>query len=193
MKICLVAAGMMFTFASCNSSKSTEEKKQATANDTVAAAPLDSGNHSTRRDTAANEPDLGGIGELSLGLNHIKVTEQLGQPDSKSKAGEWGADGLIHQDWFYKTKGITLNMESNKNLAEQTIFSITITSPCIYKTKNNIGIGNTYKEVMTAYEKDIDKSASDKTSITVGSIYGGIIFDFKNDKVGKIFIGAGAE
>ena len=61
-------------------------------------------------------------------------------------------------------------------MAEQTIFSITITKPCTFKTKRNIGIGSTYKEVMAAYEKEIDKSATDNKTITVGSVYGGIIF-----------------
>ena len=42
-----------------------------------------------------------------------------------------------------------------------------------------------YKEVMAAYENDIDKSFTDKATITVGSVYGGIIFSFKNDKVEK--------
>jgi hypothetical protein len=46
---------------------------------------------------------------------------------------------------------------------------------------------------MLAYEKEIDKSSSDKTKIVVGSIYGGIIIDFKNDKAENIFIGAAAE
>ena len=44
------------------------------------------------------------------------------------------------------------------------------------------------------YEKDIDKSNSNTTTITVGSIYGGIIFTFgKDDKADTIFIGAAAE
>ena len=84
-------------------------------------------------------------------------------------------------------------MNGEKNEGELTVFSITITSPCGFRTKKNMGIGSTYKEVMAAYENDIDKSFTDKNSITVGSVYGGIIFSFKNDKAEKIFIGAAAE
>ena len=160
----------------------------------IAGKAPDSVNKNSSKDsTAVKETDLGGVGELSLGLSQTTITGLLGQPDSKSKAEKWDADGLMHQDWFYKSKGITLNMEGEKNQAELSIFSITITDPCGYKTKKNMGIGSTYKEVMAAYENDIDKSFTDKTSITVGSVYGGIIFSFKNDIAEKIFIGAAAE
>jgi hypothetical protein len=56
-----------------------------------------------------------------------------------------------------------------------------------------MGMGSSYAEVETAYKKDIDPEATDKTQITVGSVYGGIIFSFRNDKVSRIFLGAEAE
>ena len=128
-----------------------------------------------------------------MGLSQKTIIGLLGQPDSKSKAEKWDADGLIHQDWLYQSRGIMVNMESDNTHGDPNIFSITITSPCGFRTKKNMGIGSTYKEVMAAYENDIDKSFTDKNSITVGSVYGGIIFSFKNDKAEKIFIGAAAE
>jgi hypothetical protein len=193
MKLFLVTASFAFIIASCNSSKSKDEAKPEINKDTAVTVP-DSTTGNTPKDTADNEADLGGVGDLLLGLSDTKTTELLGQPESKSKAEEWGADGLMHQDWVYKSKGVKLNMDNNTGKDKQTIFSITITSPCTYKTKKNIGIGSTYKEVMTAYEKDVDKSASDNKTITVGSIYGGIIFTFnKKDEVETVFIGAAAE
>jgi len=192
MKLFLSFLGMALTIAGCNSSKSKDEAKPDINKDTALAVPDSTTNNATK-DTAANGADLGGVGDLLLGLSDTKAIELLGQPDSKSKAEEWGADGLMHQDWLYKTKGITLNMDNSKGKDKQTISSITITSPCNFKTKNNMGIGSTYKEVMTAYENNIDKSFTDKATITVGSVYGGIIFSFKNDKAEKIFIGAAAE
>ena len=192
MKLFLVTASIAFLIASCNSSKSKDEAKPGVNKDTVVAVP-DSTIGNSPKDTAANEADLGGVGGLSLGLDNTKAIELLGQPDSKSKAEEWGADGLMHQDWLYKFKGITLNMDNSKGNDKQAIFSITITSPCTFKTKKNMGIGSTYNEVMAAYANNIDKSFTDKATITVGSVYGGIIFSFKNDKAEKIFIGAAAE
>lgn len=193
MKLFLTTAGIALIIASCNSNKPKEETKPEINKDTVVTTVPDSGSTNKQTDTGVSEPDLGGVGDLVLGLSHTKVIELLGQPGSKDKAIEWGADGMMHQNWFYKAQGISLNMDSNKDMKDQAISSITITSPCTFKTKKNIGIGSTYQQVMAAYEKEIDKSSSDKTKIVVGSIYGGIIIDFKNDKAENIFIGAAAE
>lgn len=116
-------------------------------------------------------------------------------PDSRSKAIEWAADGLLHEDWGWKSSGLVLNMSSDKTNIDSTlsIYSITAIAPCFFKTKAGIGIGSSYAEVQAAYKKDIDPEATDKTQITVGSVYGRIIFSFKNDKVNKIFLGAEAE
>ena len=192
MKLFLITASFAFIIASCNSSKSKDEAKPEINKDTAVTVP-DSTTGNSPKDTAVNEADLGGVGDLLLGLSDTKAIELLGQPESKSKAEEWGADGLMHQDWLYKSKGISLNMDNSKGNDKQTIFSITITSPCTFKTKKNMGIGSTYNEVMKVYEKNIDKSFTDKATITVGSVYGGIIFSFKNDKAEKVFVGAAAE
>ncbi len=192
MKLFLSFLGMVLIIAGCNANKSKDEEKPDINKDT-AVAVTDSTTNNATKDTAANGADLGGVGDLLLGLSDTKAIELLGQPDSKSKAEEWGADGLMHQDWVYKTKGITLNMDNSKGNDKQTIFSFTITSPCTFKTKTNMGIGSTYNEVMAVYANNIDKSFTDKATITVGSVYGGIIFSFKNDKAEKIFIGAAAE
>jgi hypothetical protein len=191
MKNILVVAGITLLIISCNAGKKEEEAKPN--KDTAIVAVPDTANQQLPKNTNSSDADLVAVGDLSLGLTQSKVIELLGQPDSKGKSEEWGADGLVHQDWVYKAKGITLNMDQNINLAEQTIFSITITSPCTFKTKRKIGIGSTYKEVVAAYGKDIDDYATNKTSITIGSIYGGIMIDFKNDKATRIFVGAGAE
>lgn len=45
----------------------------------------------------------------------------------------------------------------------------------------------------TTYAQEIDTTASDENVVTVGSLYGGIIFEFENKKVAKIFVGAAAE
>ena len=194
MKLLFVTISIALIVISCSSNKAKDEAKTTADKDTLAGKAPDSTSNKLPVDTiVTNETDLGGVGELLLGLGQTKITGLLGQPDSKSKSEEWGADGLIHQDWFYKSKGIELNMAGEKSQGELTVFSITITSPCGFRTKKNMGIGSTYKEVMAAYENVIDKSFTDKNSITAGSVYGGILFSFKNDKAEKIFIGAAAE
>ncbi|MEO7983935.1 MAG: hypothetical protein ABI688_07630 [Bacteroidota bacterium] len=193
MKLFFAALSMALLLTGCKSKKSSDETNPIIKNDSAGTRTPDSVNHTPLKDTATGETDFGGVGELNLELSQVKVIDQLGQPDSKTKAEEWGADGLMHQDWVYKTKGITLNMSGEKG-KEQTIFSITVAKPCTLKTKMNMGIGSTYQEVKAAYEKHIDKSNTDNKTITVGSLYGGIIFTFGNDgKADTIFIGAAAE
>jgi hypothetical protein len=70
---------------------------------------------------------------------------------------------------------------------------ITINPPCKFKTQKGIGIDSDYKNVETAYQKYIDIKSSNENEIVAGSIYGGIIFRFENQKVKSIFIGAAAE
>lgn len=137
--------------------------------------------------------DLNRIGDLSLGMTAKQIIEKIGEPASKSKEEEWGADGWQHQDWEYKTKGISLNMSRERDTSEMEVFSISITSPCLFKTKKNIGIGSAYDEVMKTYAQEINKTASDENVVTVGSLYGGIIIEVQNKKVVRIFVGAAAE
>jgi len=47
--------------------------------------------------------------------------------------------------------------------------------------------------VRKAYTEHVDREASDPGTLVVGSIYGGIIFDFTKGKVSRIFFGAAAE
>jgi len=186
---------ILLILTGCDTKKPAKETETIGLKDTAAILPNDTTNQKVEENNPPmGEPDFGGVGELSLGLSHTKIIALLGQPVSKSKNEEWGADGLLHQDWLYNDKGIALNMSSEKGKPEQYVFSITISSPCTYKTKKNMGIGSTYKEVSAAYDKEIDKTSTDFKSIVVGSVYGGIIFTFgKDDRAESIFIGAAAE
>ena len=139
------------------------------------------------------QTELNHIGDVSLGMSGNAVIEKLNQPDSKSKEEVWEADGWLHQDWAFSSKGIYINMSRENDSSLMEIFSINITHPCTYKTNKNIGIGNTFDEVMAAYKNEIDNTASDENIITVGSLYSGIIFEFKKKKVIKVFLGAAAE
>lgn len=127
---------------------------------------------------------------LKENLFDIVVLKKLGEPEEKSEAIVWGADGLEHQTWFYKIKGIELDMVRDKD--NQVINMITITYPCTYKTKRNIGIGSTKDEVISAYKNEIDPT-NIKGIIIAGTVYGGIIFHFVDNHVSLIYIGASAE
>jgi hypothetical protein len=191
MRMYFIAA--LCILASCTSSSS---KEKAVAGDTTATTEKrDTNMHTTpapATDTGVNA-DLTSLGTLKLEMKSEEVIRLLGEPASKSKLEEWGADGLQHQDWNYKDKGLVLNMNQDPEKPGLSLFSITAISPAILKTSRNIGIGSTYEEVNQRYSQVIDKSASDQNTVTLGSIYGGIILNFKAGKVDKIFVGAAAE
>ncbi len=190
----LIIIGLIF----CVSCKENKKETPVIKNETIDTVP------GTKQDTVTpNNPtrppsgkiDIETFGTIKIGQHYAETIKALGNPDSKSKAIEWEADGLMHEDWTWKAKGLVLGMSSEHTNPEGSlaIFSITAKAPCDFKTRANIGIGNSYAEVNEAYKRDIDASVTDKTQIVVGSVYGGISFSFKNDKVEKIFLGAMAE
>lgn len=132
------------------------------------------------------------IGKLKYGLSFQKVIELFGNPNKETKAELWTADGEYHQTVKYLDKGIELDIIGNYE-DEKKINMITINKPSELKTSKNIGIGSDFKTVEKAYKNQIDTDFSNKESIVIGTIYGGIIFTFKNNKVESIFIGASAE
>lgn len=143
----------------------------------------------------AGKIDIESMGPIRIGQHFEAAIQALGKPDVKSKPTEWGADGLMHEDWTWTSMGLVLNMSSDKETSAATlsVFSITASAPCTYKTAAGIGIGSTYEEIRSAYPRDINPEESTKEQVTVGSVYGGIIFTLRDKKVIHIFLGAAAE
>lgn len=146
---------------------------------------------------AKNDDEIGfeilkseSIGDLKIGLTGLKTIELIGEPVERSKAEMWEADGETHQNWLYTKEGITLEMIGE---ADQIINSISIITPCKFKTKKQMGIGSSKEEVLKAYNIAIDRSGGESDNITVGTVYGGLMFNFENGKVNSIFIGSSAE
>lgn len=183
---------LLIVFISCKSGDKKDEP-EITIDTTV--ANTDTVITSSDQPASSGKIDIETFGDIKIGQPHEKTVEALGQPDSKSPAVEWGADGLMHEDWIYNSKGLLLNMSYAKGVTDgpKYISSIRANEKCTFKTRAGIGIGNSYTEVQEAYKRDIDASATNQEQITVGSIYGGIIFTFKNEKVTAIFLGAAAE
>ncbi len=133
--------------------------------------------------------DLNG---LKIGMLEGKIIELIGNPDETSNATKWESDGLNHQTWTYKTKGIELDVRWEKGKAKE-IFTMTITKPCSYKTAREIGIGSTKEQVRDAYKIEVDPRENNENSIIAGSVFDGMVFQFEKNTVKSIFIGAGAE
>lgn len=190
MKLLLLLVSLSLILG-CNSGK--KEEKKVTEDTTKVSPPAD--NPPGVDTQPAGKIDIESFGDLKLGQSSNDLLKILGEPEVKSRAVEWAADGLVHQDWVWNKKGLEIGVsyENEKETTTGKIWAITAFAPCLYKTKAGMGIGNTYAEVENAYKRDIDPEATDKTQITVGSVYGGIIFTFENDKVSRIFVGAAAE
>jgi hypothetical protein len=133
------------------------------------------------------------IGDLRIGLSENELNNTIKCPLKLGPEQLWGADGAHHQQWNYAGCGIALGMVSKKNGATKSIESIAVTSPSTLTTKQGIGIGSTAQEVMNAYNHHWNNEESNSERFVAGSIYGGLIFNFKNGRVIRIFLGAAAE
>ena len=136
------------------------------------------------------------IGELEIGTPAAVVVEKHGEPKKKDRIEMQEATGDYVQTWSYPDQGLTLGMYSDSRKSAQTIGAITIKAPSTLTTKLGVGIGSPRKVVLDAYGKmrDPEFPSGDKEEVFLaGSIYGGIFFTFKKDKVSEIFLGAGAE
>lgn len=135
------------------------------------------------------------IGELRLGLPEKDIVAKISckQP-KKSKEELEGATGEYVQDWKYPECGMELKMGSESRKGPKVVKSITVTSSGKLSTSRGIHIGSTEGDVMKAYGQYRDQEESKKgKQFVAGSIYEGMIFDFKNGKVVRIFLGAAAE
>jgi hypothetical protein len=183
----------LLVMAACNSKTKTTDTGEKSFKDSFTILLKDS--VSVTGQVNMGKIDMESFGTIKLGQHYSKTLEAIGQPDSKSKPVEWAADGLFHEDWTWKENGMAINMSfDNKNIdSTLSVFSITAKAPCDFKTKAGIGIGSRYAEAEAAYKNSIDPYTTNKDQITVGDLYDGIIFSFKDDKVIKIFLGAAAE
>jgi hypothetical protein len=150
-----------------------------------------------RADETATEAMLRAesLGGLRLRLPEKDVLKLLGPPGKRGEMVFQEADGNYVQDWHYPEKGIDLLMSAGeKKSGVKTIANITASAPCTFATRKGIKIGDTESAARKAYTEHVDRETKAEPGVLVaGSIYGGIIFNFTNGKVSRIFFGAAAE
>lgn len=135
-----------------------------------------------------------GLGKITLRLKADALITSLGKPEGKGKDVMWEAIGEWVQEWRYPAQGLELHMASETKGGAKSVLTITATAPCKLATKKGIKIGSSIAEVTKAYQDVQDKEQSvPRKSFVAGSIYGGVIFSFKDGKVVQIFVGAAAE
>ena len=150
-----------------------------------------------RADETATEAMLRteSLGGLRLGLPEKDVLKLLGPPAKRDELVFQEADGNYVQDWHYPDKGIELSMSAGKKKSGvKTIAIIIASAPCTFATRKGIKIGDAESAARKAYAEHVDRETGAEPGIlVVGSIYGGIIFNFTMGKVSRIFYGAAAE
>ena len=135
------------------------------------------------------------IGRLRIGGAAEKVKTYLSdcQPHYGPKE-LWATDGAYHQLWKYADCGIVLSMVSETARGSQSIEAITLNPPSTLTTQRGIRIGSPRQAVINAYRAEWNQQETPSADQGVaGSLYGGLVFDFKKGKVTRIFLGAAAE
>ena len=124
--------------------------------------------------------------------------EKLGEL-AKGEDKIWEAFGEAVQPWTFTGSGFFADMISGEVGSAKTVLSITIEAPSVLKTEHGIGIGSSKQETIQAYadyktvKEEAEQLSKDTDKHLVGSIYGGMIFEFEKGKVSRIFLGASAE
>jgi len=134
------------------------------------------------------------IGDLKLEMTEAQVKQLLPAQPARAREQLWGADGQYHQKWTYAPQGLRLSMVSEKKGAAKTLESIECSARCTLKSTRGVGIGSALADVQKAYAAEFNKEESKLPGIFVaGTIYGGLIFNFKAGKVSVMYLGAAAE
>lgn len=134
------------------------------------------------------------LGNLKIEMREDEVISILGKPESQSPKEFSQVDALYHQDWNYPSKGISLQMASETKDSLSQVYIIQIKSPSKLTTARGIAIGDSYCEVEQKYGQvqNTGESIPAKTFV-VGSIYGGLVFSFQDQKIIRIDLGYLAE
>jgi len=130
---------------------------------------------------------------LKLDTNYVTVLDSIGEPEKKGSDNYWGALGTYVQNWDYPSQGVSLEMESAEQNGDKKVLSITLTEPCSKLISKSIGIGSKKEAITKLYSDKISKEFSNNDLVVLGSIYGGVLFELKDNTVISIFIGASAE
>ncbi len=135
------------------------------------------------------------IGGLRLGLSEKDVYSANPCKPKKTKEILEGATGEYIQTWKFPDCGLELKMSTERKGGEKVVSSISITGPSKLVTNRGIHIGSSEGEVMEAYGRYRDQEGfSEKgKNFVAGSVFDGMIFDFKDGRVVQIFLGAAAE
>lgn len=152
------------------------------------------------------------IGKFRHRQKDADLVKFYGEPESKGRTELWEAIGEWVEDWNYPTLGVVVKMSSEKQEAPKLVLMVIAGKGCELTTARGIKVGSTRAEVQKAYgdvEEKVpgegphkqgdpkpepkEKDGKEEDTLVAGTIYGGVIFTFKDSKVSEILLGATAE
>jgi hypothetical protein len=134
------------------------------------------------------------FGGVALGLSGADVIKVLGPPKTKGKVKSSPAVGLDLSTWTWPAKGVEVEMDWTTKKGSPTVHQIVLKAPSTLKNPQGIGIGSTRAEVLAAVGKRVSvETPPTPERVVMGSIFDGVSFSMKGDKVESILVGAGAE
>lgn len=134
------------------------------------------------------------LGPVRIGMSGAAVEKALGAPARRTPVEEEGASGSWISAWSYPAQGLVLILGAPTKSGKPTVSAMTAEAPSTLRTTRGVAVGASYAEVARAYPKALwDASDSGPDRIVVGSVYGGILFEFEGRKLSRIFYGAAAE
>jgi hypothetical protein len=128
--------------------------------------------------------DTESFGAIKVGSEEAEIVRTLGPPKKKSKAQEEGATGDFVSDWTWPSAAISMAGEAKTGPWKARL--ITLKKGSTLATSKNIHVGSTRAEVEKAYTRSEEDDGSKKDQYLVGSLYGGILFEF--DKANKVTV-----
>lgn len=132
---------------------------------------------------------MNSLGPLQLALPKRKVLDLLGYPEAKSKPVVWAADSEVHLSWCYHSRGIAVGMIGEGN--DQNIDTITPQFNRVSCKQPETYASAAYMRWFSRHTvKEIDRSVESSDTVVKGSVYRGIFFRFRNNRVSEIFSGA---
>jgi hypothetical protein len=151
--------------------------------------------HGQSRGQAAFDMAAEEIGPLRLGLDADKARQAVSCPAKAGKEFYEGATGDYVREERFPGCGLTLKLAGSRKGGPKTVAAITAQAPCALTTSHGVGIGATEAQLAAAYGKYQDEDGLSETGKTfiVGSIYSGLIFELRNGRVTRMFLGAAAE
>jgi hypothetical protein len=126
------------------------------------------------------------IGGLKIGADEKAILAALGAPRHKDKAVQEGATMDFVSEWAWPTASINMVSDTGKPPWKARLISIAKASTL--ETSQHIHVGSTRADVEKTYKRS-DEDDGKPDQFLVGSIYGGLMFEFKNDRVVTISMG----